>query len=203
MDNAGKRNKPYLHTIGLLSIIVGLVLTAITIYFVPMAVVQTWRSWFADFPCDYYSYPQRLVQPETRIAYCFDFVGRYVVSGAGIYTQGITSQDQIVIDASDHGFGSLNLERHTQSLMVNGLSISIGQSSSKSIWYFSQNPWLLFANHLTVRNDGLSDSTNALLISGEVSEGWLLNPLAPCVLILGILLIITGKEIRRSRKQLL
>ena len=175
---------------------VGLFLTAIAGVSVLIAFAQSTRTWFADFPCGYYFYPEALVQPDTRIAYCIDFVGRHVASGAGIYAEGTVRSDDTVVEpyAPAFGFSKIHIRRTALLLEVDGHPVNVGQSYMRLSWSPSLNPWLLYANRLTVWNQGLSKAPEALLVSGELYEGWLLSPLGPVALFAGILLIYTGRK---------
>ncbi len=179
----------------------GILLVVIAGIYTITALRQMKRSWYADFPCgsDGYDPLASMVEPGVRIAYCIDYKGRYVISGAGIYAEGISTQDRLTITSKyEEGFEPVILSREDEILYVNNRALRKSQSYSDWNWYPSSNPMLLFANHLTIRNDGVDDSNNVLFATGEVKEGWLPNPIGLSILVVGIVLIWSaGKKGRR------
>ena len=73
-------------------------------------------------------------------------------------------------------------------------NLTVGQTFTLVGWVLSINPWLLYVNHLTIQNAGVDTTIGALFVTGEVYESWLPNPIGLIVLIVGIILIATGKR---------
>ncbi len=174
----------------------GLVLVVIAGISAIIAPLQIMRDVMADFPCEYSGYPQALAKPGDSIAYCIDFVGLHVLSGAGIYVQGTSTQDTLTINSNDsqEGFNTITLKRDGQTLKVNAQNLAVGQTFSLMGWVPSINPWLLYANHLTIQNAGIDTTSGALIVTGEVHESWLPNPAGLIALIVGIILIRSSKR---------
>ena len=84
----------------------------------------------AKFPCDASGYPQALAEPGNSIAYCIDFVGLHVLSGAGVSVQGASTQDTLTINSEDsqEGFNTITLKTDGQTLKVNPQNLAVGQT---------------------------------------------------------------------------
>ncbi len=179
----------------------GILLVVIVGIYTIAALRQMKRSWYADFPCgsDAYDSPAILVKPGVRVAYCIDYKGRYVISGAGIYAEGASTQDRLTVTSNyEEGFEPVVLKREDEILYVNNRALHKNQLYSDWNWYPSSNLMLLFANHLTIRNAGIDGSRNVLFATGEVKEGWLPNPIGLSILVVGIVLIWSAGKKGRS-----
>ncbi len=116
-------------------------------------------------------------------------------------------------ELSDTWSGSgITLERQGETLVVNGKSFGIGESSSWLRVYPTLNPWLLETTRTTISNRGVFDcyrilgedaiekqAIDALYVYGGVSEGWLPNPLGLVILGIGIWLVVRGVRTRLKK----
>lgn len=170
----------------------GVILICVSVMFVLAAFAQMYRNEYADFPCDYYAgySPNNPNEPAAALTYCIDYMGRHVVSGAGIYAQGSSKQNTLTVDSTrEEGFNKIVLEREGETLIINGEKFAPGQYYSTLRWFPSFNPWLLYANFLTVLNRGVDNQSGSLVVTGEVNENWLPNPVGLIILFAGLKLI--------------
>lgn len=170
--------------------VLGIALIVISLLCLAVAVCQVTPVMYVDFPCQAGLSPGYEVNPDTRIAYCISIWPLRAISGGAIYAAGSASQDTVTA-------GILKLERQGQILVVNGQRLAPGETYRKVQWRPSVNPWLIFTFQLVVRNDGVLE--DVLYISGDVYEGWVLNPLGTLILVGGIWLTVQGARERRRR----
>ena len=120
------------------------------------------------------------------------------LSGGGIYAVGSTNQNEITV-------GELKLRRDGQTLLVNYHSLNTGEIYNATHWTSSINPWILFTRRFAINNSGLltyansSIPTDVLYVSGDVYEGWCINPLGLIILVCGIWLFRQGKKELKPR----
>ncbi len=81
-----------------------------------------------DFPC--YANPLGFlsINAETRLAFCISVSPHYVASGAGIYDFGSTQNESLSLTPKIFWYGSIELERRGNELVVNGTNLKPGQS---------------------------------------------------------------------------
>jgi hypothetical protein len=120
---------------------------------------------------------------------------------------GSTDQDETtVIGQRDLALGALTLARQEQVLVVNGRALQPKESYNGFGWRLALNPWLLLTARVTLTNEGIAPtrnevSSNAILVSGGVYEGWLPGPIGIIGLIIGIWLIKRGNQERRNMRR--
>jgi hypothetical protein len=207
--------KPTQHKKGLFSLIAGIVLILVAGLALLAAVCAVVPKGFVDFPCFDLEESGCLmgygpVEPEydveelsqARMFLCISIYPRGW-EGGGAIAQGP--------EFSDMWSGSgISLERQGETLIVNGESLGVGESSSRLRVYPTLNPWLLETARTTIHNRGVFDcyqilggdavetqNIDALYVYGSVSEGWLPNPLGLVIVGIGIWLLVCGIVKRR------
>jgi hypothetical protein len=170
----------------------GVIIIALSILLIAIGVCQVIPYAFVDFPCFDDEFLQQEIKSDTRIAYCISIWPLEALSGGGIYDYGSTSQDEITVR-------ELDLRRDGQSLFVNERPLAAGEIYKITKWKMSFNPWVLFTRRFEINNKGLITSTesvpsvDALYVSGDVYEGWFINPLGLIILGCGLWLFKQGK----------
>lgn len=123
----------------------------------------------------------------TRIAYCLSF-WPFNMNGGGVYALGTSNQDEASVVR-------LRFRRDGELLYVNSRPVHVGGVYKTIQWSLIGNPWLIYRDHLEIRNEGLIsvDSVAApdvLFISGDVQKGWLPSPIGFIMLIAGMVLLL-------------
>jgi hypothetical protein len=202
--------KPTRYKKGLFSLIAGVVLILVAGLAVLAAICAVAPKGFVDFPCFDLEESGCLVgygpvEPgydveelsQARMFLCISVYPRGW-EGGGTIAQGPEFSDT-------WSKSGINLERQGDTLIVNGESLRVGESSSRLRAYLTLNPWLLETVRTTVHNRGVFDcyqvvgedavermTIDALYVYGSVSEGWLPNPLGLVILGIGIWLMVRG-----------
>jgi hypothetical protein len=157
---------------------------------------------------------------DTRIVYCISY-WPLSAHGGEIYAIGSTNQNEVAVR-------EINLRREGQSLFINNHSLSTDETYETTRWIPSINPWILYTHHFVIRtsglltaaelariseagagmlriDEGLSKSaegsilTDVIYVSGDVYEGWFINPLGFIILGYGIWLFGQGRRIKKAR----
>jgi len=156
---------------------------------------------FVDFPCFYDMTIKEEIFYDTRIAYCISIWPRSAVSGGGIYDVGTTNLDEVKV-------GELDLSRNEGTIFIDGNPLNAGETYKTTHWEFSISFWVLLTSRFEINNEGLITSTesvpkaDALYVTGDVYEGWTINPLGPVILGVGIWLLRKGKkELKRESSE--
>jgi hypothetical protein len=171
----------------------GVIIIVLSVLSIAIGVCQIVPYAFVDFPCFDERFLQHEIKSDTRIAYCISVWPLEALSGGGIYDYGSTSQDEVTIR-------DLALRRDGQTLFVNAHPLATGEIYKTTKWKMSFNPWILFTHRFEINNKGLITSTesvetvDALYVSGDVYEGWFINPLGLIILGCGIWLFRQGKK---------
>jgi hypothetical protein len=160
-----------------------------------------------DFPCEAGLGPRPEIFSGTRIAYCISFWPRQPSSGGDVYAMGSTDHDEVTVNGQiDTALGALTLARQEQTLVVNAQALQPKESYNGFGWRFTSNPWLLLTARVMLTNEGIAPtrneiSSNAILVSGGVYEGWLPGPIGIIALIFGIWLIRRGNQERKNAQR--
>ena len=195
MQQSQNRNK--------LLLIFGLLLTAFAATSLIAAVWSILVKGNMDFPCEWFGAPQNTsVNEDTRIAYCISWYPRNY-SGGGVYAEGTTTEDRIMVSPQAPWHSTLTIQRREDAVTINNQLLQIGMSFHQFAWFPSANPWLLYGANARVTNEGLLGvnrprPVDALYVSGDVKESWLLNPLGLIILAMGAWLWAVGAK---SQKQ--
>ena len=148
---------------------------------------------FVDFPCFDEMVRQQEIDSDTRIVYCISIWPRQAISGGAIYGEGTSNQNEVTVR-------ELSFKRSGQTLFVNNHALNTGEVYKTTKWTLSISPWVLFTRRFEITNEGLftpseaSTPTDVLYVSGNVYEGWLINPLGLLILGCGIWLFRQGKK---------
>jgi hypothetical protein len=170
----------------------GIILIALSVLAAAIGVCQTARLADLSMPCYDADIHRQEINSNSRIVYCINFWPRDAASGAWV-DDGSTNQDEIAVREID-------LRRDEQTLFVNNHSLNTGETYETVRWTPSINPWLLFTRGFVIKNEGLliskesSTPTDALYVSGDIYEGWLVNPLGLIIFGSGIWLFWQGKK---------
>jgi hypothetical protein len=170
----------------------GVILIALSVLAAAIGVCQTLRGADLGMPCWDADIDRQEINSNTRIVYCINFWPRDAFSGAWV-DDGSTDQNEIAVR-------EIHLRRDEQNLFVNNHLLNTGETYEKVRWTPSINPWLLLIRGFAIKNEGLltsiesSTATNALFVSGDVYEGWFINPLGFIILGSGIWLFWQGKK---------
>lgn len=175
----------------------GIILIALSVLAAAIGFCQTMPFWDLRMPCWDADIDRQEINSNTRIVYCINFWPRDAVSGADV-DAGTTNQNELTV-------WEINLRRDEQTLFVNNHLLNTGETYETVRWTPSINPWLLFTRRVVIKNEGLltaivsSTSTDALNVSGDVYEGWFINPLGFIILGSGIWLFWQGtKELKKE-----
>lgn len=166
------------------------------------ATIGFWTSIIGmmDFPCEYFGLPSRLldIQADSRIAYCISQYSRQF-GGGGIYANGVSNENKVVLASSRWGFEKITLERQEANILVNGRAIKAFDTFEKSSWIPALNPWLILTTHIVIRNEGLlKEHSQVIYVSGAVTEGWRYNPTGGLIVLAGVGLMTLG--VKKSKK---
>jgi hypothetical protein len=170
----------------------GVILIALSVLAAAIGVCQTARLADLRMPCWDADIDRQEINSSTRIVYCINFWPRDAASGA-LVDAGSTAQDELAV-------WEINLRRDEQTLLVNDHLLNTGETYETARWTPTINPWVLFTHGFVIKNEGLftsiesSTSTDALYVSGDVYEDWLINPLGFIILGSGIWLFWQGKK---------
>ena len=141
-----------------------------------------------DFPCEgEQDVHQEGMDAGTRIAYCLS-LWPFNMGGGGIYALGISNEEEASVTG-------LHFRREGETLYVNNRQVHSGGLYETVRWTATRNPWVILTNRFEVRNAGLisfdsSAPPDVLFISGDVYQGWVLNPLGFILLFAGMLLVL-------------
>jgi hypothetical protein len=176
----------------------GAAIIALSVLAIAIGVCQIIPLAFVDFPCFDEEFLQAEIKPDTQIAYCISLWPLRAISGGGIYEYGSTSQDDVTVH-------ELELTRDGQTIFVNAHPLLTGETYKMTRWKMSFNPWVLFTRRFEIKNDRVVTSTeavenvDALYVSGDVYEGWFINPLGLVIFGGGIWLFRRGnKELKQG-----
>lgn len=174
--------------------ILGVILIVLSVLTLVLVFYQFVPSAFYALPCFDKQVRQQEVSSDTRIVYCISLWPRQVLSGAAMYDEGTTSQDEVKVR-------DLNFRRDQQILLVNNHPVIPSETYRTVRWRAAINPWLIFTSRFEIKNEGITSigskaPAEALYVSGEVYEGWLPNPLGLIILGSGIWLFMQGKRIK-------
>ena len=170
----------------------GIILIALSVLAAAIGVCQITPLTDLGMPCYDADVHSQEINSATRIVYCINFVPLDAVSGARV-DAGSTNQNEIAVR-------EIHLRRDEQTLFVNNHLLNSREVYEKVRWAPSVNPWLLFTRSFTIKNEGLltsvesSTPTDVLYVSGDVHEGWFINPLGFMILGSGIWLFRQGKK---------
>lgn len=170
----------------------GVILIALSVLAAAIGFCQTMPFWDLGMPCWDADIDRQEINSNTRIVYCINFWPRDAVSGADV-DAGTTNQNELTV-------WEINLRRDEQTLFVNNHLLNTGETYKTSRWTPSINPWVLSTRGFAIKNEGLltsiesPTSTDALYVSGDVYEGWRINPLGFIILGSGIWLFWQGKK---------
>jgi len=174
---------------------VGIALIGLLLVLLVATICNAMMYLMRDFPCEAGLGPRPEILSDTRIAYCISFWPRQPSSGGDVYAVGSANQDEVTINGQiQTALGALTLKRQGEVLIVNDQALQPQESYNGFSWRLSLNPWLLLTARVTVKNEGINrtvseDSSNALLVSGGVYEGWLPSPIGIIALIIGVWLV--------------
>ena len=170
----------------------GVILIALSVLAAAIGFCQTARLADLGLPCYDANVRSQEINSNTRIVYCINFWPLDAFSGAWV-DDGSTDQNELAVR-------EIHLRRDGQTLFVNNHLLNTGETYETARWTPSINPWLLFTRDFVIKNEGLltsivsSTSTDALYVSGDVYEGWFINPLGSIILGSGIWLFWQGKK---------
>ncbi|MBV6403026.1 MAG: hypothetical protein CNIPEHKO_03348 [Anaerolineales bacterium] len=170
----------------------GVILIALSVLAAAIGVCQITPLADLGMPCWDADIDRQEINSSTRIVYCINFVPLDAVSGAWV-DAGSTDQNEIAVR-------EIHLRRDGQILFINNHMLSTGETYDGIRWTPSVNPWILFTRGFVIKNEGLFTSiesptiTDALYVSGNVYEGWRINPLGFIILGSGIWLFWQGKK---------
>lgn len=185
----------------------GIVLVGVLLILLLATIYDLMMNRVIDFPCEAGLGPRPEILSGTRIAYCISFWPRQPSSGGDVYAVGGTDHDEVTVNGQiDTALGALTLARQEQALVVNAQALQPKESYNGFGWRFTSNPWLLLTARVTLTNEGIAPtrneiSSNAILVSGGVYEGWLPGPIGIITLIFGIWLIRRGNQERKHAQR--
>jgi hypothetical protein len=170
----------------------GTILIALSVLAAAIGVCQITPLDDLGMPCWDADIDEQKIYSNTRIVYCINFWPLGAASGAWVQA-GSTTQDELTV-------WEVNLRRDEQTLFVNNHLLNIGETYETVRWTPSINPWVVFTHGFAIKNHGLlrykrsSTPTNTLYVSGDVYEGWRINPLGFVIFGSGIWLFWQGKK---------
>jgi hypothetical protein len=192
---------------------IGIALTAYAMLMLLAVLCRGWPGMNIDYPCELGLGPGPSADASTRITYCISWWPRNAISGGGVAAYGASDQDRVEISPTGAFGKSLTVERQEQILIVNGQTLQVGETCSWSYWLPSLNPWLLLTSRLTIVNRGMVGTvrkmdqdqiieieTDAMYLSGDLTEGWAPNPLGLACLLIGVWLLAQGFRERKRGK---
>jgi hypothetical protein len=143
-----------------------------------------------DFPCEgEEDVRQQGLNANTRLAYCLSF-WPFNMGGGGIYAVGTSDQEEARVSG-------LHFRREGETLYVNNRPLRLNNRYETERWTMPRNPWLILTNRFDIKNAGLisassGEPADVLFISGDVQQGWILNPLGFIMLTAGMVLLLRG-----------